>query len=445
MTAGLVITLFLLGYVAGPLVFAPLSEFYGRRYVFYITFTCYLVFNFLCAFAPNFASLLLGRLITGTFASAALTNVPGLIADIWGPVDRGNAMAIFCVMIFSGPALGPVISGFLELHKDWRWSFYVIIWLGAATELFVFTIPETYGPVLLSKKVRRLRATGIPDYQNLQSSAEAQGRRLGDMFRVALVRPWLMLLDTISALVAIYVSVVYLLLYMLFTIYPIVFQDKRGWNTGVGELPLLGAAVGSSIGGIIVFCSSLRDRKIANESRKPEDRLYLAKFASILFAITMFWFAWTSNFNGVHWVIPTIAGTFLSTSIVLIFVSYANYLTDTYLIYTASAMAANTIARSACGAAAPLFTRQMFSALGVGGGGSLIGGVAILLAPIPFIFHKYGERIREKGRFVPTPKKTHKKVEKQESQHAEGEAAMINAEATAAPYCQSAELKAINL
>jgi DHA1 family multidrug resistance protein-like MFS transporter len=61
--AGLVITLFLLGYCAGPLLFAPLSEFYGRRWVFYITFSLYLIFNFLCAFAPNFAALLVGRFL----------------------------------------------------------------------------------------------------------------------------------------------------------------------------------------------------------------------------------------------------------------------------------------------------------------------------------------------------------------------------------------------
>lgn len=93
--AGLVITLFLLGYCAGPLVFAPLSEFYGRRYLFYITFTAYVIFNFLCAWAPNFGALLVGRLISGTFASAPLTNAPGVLADIWDPVRRGSAMALF--------------------------------------------------------------------------------------------------------------------------------------------------------------------------------------------------------------------------------------------------------------------------------------------------------------------------------------------------------------
>lgn len=74
-------------------------------------------------------------------------------------------------------------------------------------------------------------------------------------------------------------------------------------------------------------------------------------------------------------------------------------------MYAASALAANTVARSGAGSAAPLFTQYMFDALGVGGGGSLIGGVAVLLAPIPFIFYKYGEPIRKRSKFAPTPEK----------------------------------------
>lgn len=99
--AGLTITLFLLGYCAGPLLFAPLSEFYGRRWIFYITFLLYIAFNFLCAFAPNFGSLLVGRFLTGTFVSAPLSNGPGLLADLWDPVERGNAMAAFSCMVWS--------------------------------------------------------------------------------------------------------------------------------------------------------------------------------------------------------------------------------------------------------------------------------------------------------------------------------------------------------
>ncbi|KAH6663393.1 major facilitator superfamily domain-containing protein [Halenospora varia] len=420
--AGLVVTLFLLGYCFGPLFWAPLSEFYGRRWIFYISFTLYLVFNFLCAFSNNFAALLIGRFLTGTCASSPLSNGPGVLADIWGPIERGNAMALFAMMTFIGPALGPVISGFLELKENWRWNFYVLLWLAGITELFMFTIPETNPPIVLLNKARRIRKLKIEGYEDVKAPVEATDRTLVGIYKVALTRPWKILVDPISLMVAIYLSFVYTLLYMLFSIYPIVFQKKRGWNSGVGELPLIGTIVGAVIGGMIIFINSARDKKRLETGYKgrAEDRLSpIAMIGGIMFPITMFWFAWTAEYNSIHWIVPTIAGVFLATSIELIFVAYMNYLTDTYLMYAASAVAANTICRSAAGASAPLFTTYMFDALGVGGGGSLIAGVATLLAPIPFIFYKYGEPIRKRSKFAPTDDKPEEKVSNEEQQQRE--------------------------
>ncbi|KAJ5261358.1 hypothetical protein N7478_011953 [Penicillium angulare] len=407
--AGLTITVFLLGYCAGPLIFAPLSEFYGRRWIFYISFLLYLVFNFLCAFTPNLGGLLVGRFLTGTFVSAPLSNTPGLLADLWNPLQRGNAMAGFSAMVWIGPALGPVVAGFLELKEDWRWSFYVLLWLGAATAVFMFTIPETYAPTILYNKAKRIRNAQIPGYENVKAASEDNDRTLIAIYKVALTRPWLILLDPISFLVAIYMAVVYTLLYMLFSIYPIVFQERRGWNSGVGELPLVGTVVGALFGGCIVLVDThLRTQKIKRGERKledstPEDRLPLAMIGGIGFSGCMFWFAWTAEYNSIHWIVPTIAGGFLASSMLLLFVSYLNFLVDVYMMYAASAIAANTIIRSACGAAAPLFTNQMFAALGIGGGGSLIGGVAALLAVVPFLFYRYGKQIRIRSKFAPTP------------------------------------------
>jgi DHA1 family multidrug resistance protein-like MFS transporter len=104
-------------------------------------------------------------------------------------------------------------------------------------------------------------------------------------------------------------------------------------------------------------------------------------------------------------------------AMMLIFVSYLNYLVDSYLMYAASAIAANTIMRSLTASAAPLFTNQMFSALGVGGGGSLLGGVGAVLAVIPFLFYRYGKAIRVRSRFAPTSvRPTADDEEKQEGQ-----------------------------
>ena len=285
--SGLVITLFLLGYCFGPLFWAPLSEFYGRRWIFYISFSLYLIFNFLCAFAPNFGSLLVGRFFTGTFASSPLSNAPGVLADIWGPVERGNAMSLFAMMTFAGPALGPVVAGFLELKEDWRWDFYVLLWMAGVTELLMFTIPETLPSVILLKKAKRIRKAKIEGFENVKAPVEETDRTLVGLYKVALTRPWKILVDPISFATAVYLSVVYTLLYMLFTIYPIVFQQKRGWNSGVGELPLIGTVIGAMVGGALIFWNSSRDRKKleAGHRSRPEDRLTVAMVGGVLFPV----------------------------------------------------------------------------------------------------------------------------------------------------------------
>ena len=247
--AGLTITVFLLGYCFGPLFFAPLSEFYGRRWIFYITFLLYIVFTIQCAFAPSFGALLSGRFLAATFVSAPLANAPGVMADLWGPVERSVAMAGFSLFVWAGPALGPVIGGFIQLTKgDWRWTFYVNLMLAGVTALLMFTLPETYAPVILLHKARRIRrnaedAAAVqpsattealtarsasvssvasrssshnqstpPDLANIRAPIEATDRSLATIYKIALTRPWIILFDTISFLCAIYMSVVYLLL-----------------------------------------------------------------------------------------------------------------------------------------------------------------------------------------------------------------------------------------
>lgn len=311
-------------------------------------------------------------------------------------------MAIFMVATFCGPALGPVVAGFLQVTKNWRWCFYVLLWLGGATEIFVITIPETLPRVILAKKAKEILRAQEARNQSEKTRDTEEQESLASIFKTALTRPWIILFDPISFLVAVYYCVVYTLLYMLFSIYPIVFQQKRGWNAGVGELPLIGTVIGACLGGIILLYISAREQRAAGEghSRTPEDRLPPAMAGGVLFAVTMFWFAWTAEFDSIPWIVPTLAGTLLATSILLVFSGFINYLIDSYLMYAASAVAANTVTRSACAAASPLFTQYMFDALGVGGGGSLIGGVGVLLAPIPFIFYKYGPSIRRRSRFA---------------------------------------------
>ncbi|KAL9598087.1 MAG: hypothetical protein Q9219_004718 [cf. Caloplaca sp. 3 TL-2023] len=99
------ISLFLVGYVFGPIVFAPLSETYGRRIVMVATFVFFTIFTMACAVAPNWPFFLVFRLLCGITASSAIAVVGGLFADIYDdPITRGRAMAFFmAVREFGGP------------------------------------------------------------------------------------------------------------------------------------------------------------------------------------------------------------------------------------------------------------------------------------------------------------------------------------------------------
>lgn len=71
-----------------------------------------------------------------------------------------------------------------------------------------------------------------------------------------------------------------------------------------------------------------------------------------------------------------------------------NYLVDTFDIYSASALAANMVLRSLGGAFLPLAGEDMYDALGLGWGNSLLAFISLALVPVPFVIFKYGHRIR---------------------------------------------------
>jgi MFS transporter, DHA1 family, multidrug resistance protein len=110
-TANLVTTMFLLGYVVGPPLWGPGSELLGRKYISLFAFGLYAIFNVGQARAQNIGTLLVTRFFAGVFGCAPLTNVGGIVADIWDPVGGGHALGIFCSSVFIGPVMGPIIGG----------------------------------------------------------------------------------------------------------------------------------------------------------------------------------------------------------------------------------------------------------------------------------------------------------------------------------------------
>lgn len=100
------LSLFVLGFALGPLVWAPLSELYGRKSIYVISFAAYTVFSVAAACSSSVSSLLVFRFIASAFSSSSMTNTGGIIADMFSKSERGMATALFITAPFLGPALG---------------------------------------------------------------------------------------------------------------------------------------------------------------------------------------------------------------------------------------------------------------------------------------------------------------------------------------------------
>jgi MFS family permease len=96
------ISVYLIGYVLGPIVWGPLSEHYGRRNLSFVTFCLFTIFTMACAVAPTWPALLIFRFFCGAFASSPIAIVAGILADIYDdPRTRGRAFAIFMVVSYA--------------------------------------------------------------------------------------------------------------------------------------------------------------------------------------------------------------------------------------------------------------------------------------------------------------------------------------------------------
>ncbi|KAI2731275.1 uncharacterized protein N7518_002381 [Penicillium psychrosexuale] len=398
-------SLVVFGFALGPLLWAPLSELYGRRVPLFSGYLVFAIFQIPVAVAKNLETILVCRFFMGVFGCSPLAVVGGALADIWDPVDRAVAIALFSSATFMGPVLGPIVGGFItDSSLGWRWTAWITLIASSFFGLIaLFVIPETYGPVILQKKAARLRKeTGN---EAIHAFLDLHEPTFSDIVTKYLLRPFQMLTqEPILLAMTIYLALVYGILYLFFEAYPISFGEVRGWtHEGVAALPFIGILIGVLLGAcLIIYTTKTRfARKLEKHGRVvPEERLVPMMIASVLLPIGLFWFGWTSNPH-ISWVPQVIAGVPIGLGILVIFMQGLNYIIDVYMMFANSAIAANTLIRSTMGGAFPLFATQMYNNLGVAWASSVLGFITIAMIPIPILFFIYGSRIRAMSKFSP--------------------------------------------
>ncbi|KAK9489716.1 major facilitator superfamily domain-containing protein [Lipomyces doorenjongii] len=404
--ASLGLSLYVLAYGIGPLIFAPLSEIpaLGRNVPYIVTFALFVILTVPTALVDNFAGLLVLRFLLGFFGSPCLANGGASMQDIYSLLKLPYALIFWVSAAYCGPALGPLLAGFAVPAENWRWSLWEILWMsGPVFLLFFVCLPETSASNILLRRAQRLRK--LTGNQNLKSQSEIDqaNMKVSAIAYEALIKPWqISILDPAVAFTHIYTSIVYGIYYSYFEVFPLVYINIYGMNLGemgLVFLVVLIACIFAAMAFAAYLWFYLEPDIMKRGLRAQEHRLVPALFAVFGPTIGLFLFGWTAR-QSIHWVVPTVGIFIYAGSAFIILQCIFVYLPLTYPTYAASLFAANDFCRSAFASGSIIFARPMYLNLGIGKGISLLGGLSVLGIIGMYILYFYGANLRARSKFA---------------------------------------------
>jgi MFS family permease len=209
------------------------------------------------------------------------------------------------------PKSGPVIGGFVQENKGWRWLEWVSVFLAVLTYLWALGMCETYKKAIL-KKLKKAQL----DSKHDRSAEHIQVTHIFDALKTwvsaYLGRPLAMLVtEPVVLFLCLYVALNFGILYNFFPAVPWSLSRTYGFNEGQSGLAFIAIAIGCVLATTtaVVFDLTLRRRRHVNGASQayvPEQCLWPAMVGSLGGPTGLFWFAWSTR-QDVHWASPVCA------------------------------------------------------------------------------------------------------------------------------------------
>lgn len=119
------------------LIYGKLADIYGRKPIFFIGLSIFLVGSILCGFADSMEQLILFRLLQGIGAGAVLPVATTIVGDIYSTQERAKIQGYLASVWGISAVLGPVIGGLIVSTLSWHYIFWVNVPLGLLAMLGV--------------------------------------------------------------------------------------------------------------------------------------------------------------------------------------------------------------------------------------------------------------------------------------------------------------------
>ncbi|PHQ79476.1 MAG: MFS transporter [Coxiella sp. (in: Bacteria)] len=158
--AQLTVTLFLVGYACGQLIYGPLANRFGRKPAFYVGIviaTIGSIFSILSEPADSYALLLVGRLLEALGSSAGLVISFTIIADFYYPKQSPRIISFMMMAFAIVPGIAVFIGGLIAEYADWQTCFYFLLVYGLVLFYPAYKLPET----LLEKNLDAIKIKRI--------------------------------------------------------------------------------------------------------------------------------------------------------------------------------------------------------------------------------------------------------------------------------------------
>src|SRR6476646_3622181 len=151
------VTIYLLTSTITVPFWGKLSDIYGRKPIFMIGITIFLVGSALSGLSQNMAMLIVFRGIQGVGAGSLFPVALSIIGDMFTPKERGRYQGLFGAVFGVAFVAGPLIGGWLTENISWHWIFYVNIPIGIGT---LFVIQRLLPTVKTSSATRNFDVIG---------------------------------------------------------------------------------------------------------------------------------------------------------------------------------------------------------------------------------------------------------------------------------------------
>lgn len=391
-----------LGAAFGPLFIGPMSELYGRKWVLVASILVYVAFSLGCGFAQDSGVLVACRFIAGMGGSGPVISGAAVIGDMWEKHTMGKATAIYMLCPLVGPAVGPILGGFISVYYTWRFCFFLTAIIGGVVLVLTsILLRETSGAVILRRRAKQLtKSTGKP-----HTVADMEiPISVGTVFSNHLIRPFkLLFTQPIIIYLALYNALVYGVMHFLLTTFAKMWRSVYNEPVQITSLNYISVSVGYVCSAIMsslfidrIYNYLSRTKGTHNEGR-PEFRLPILFVAMIVLSVGLFWYGWSAQAH-VFWILPNIGTAIASFGAASCYTIITVYIVDVYSRYAASALASVAFLRSICGFVWPLFAPYLIDAIGYGWSSTIFGALAIVLGlPFVWVFWRYGASLRAKS------------------------------------------------